>query len=309
MKFPLVGRRLVAALLSTSCGLLSCGPPPPAKVAVKAEPLAASDLLPSDLDFVFRIDSGRVRANPMFTGAFREVASGEGSAGSSGLVRAILPLLEQSRSLTAGGKFMSDGFRGDGVVAIELAATSERARELPFDGEPFRWIPGAPAGIEVLERTVGRREDVAVEVILEHGIVLATLGEADAVLRLVRSGPDADRLDPPARGLVSFAGRLRGAGLSGLPGGDGMLRRIAEGVARFSGTLDASEGFRIEAELFYRDAPSATRGDERAREVLGRLKGMTPPYVELSDSAKLTRTGEMLRITATAPFALFRSMR
>ena len=55
-----------------------------------------------------------------------------------------------------------------------------------------------------------------------------------------------------------------------------MLRRIAEGVARFSGSLDASEGFRIEAELFYRDAPSATLGDERAREVLGRLKGMTP---------------------------------
>ena len=211
----------------------------------------------------------------MFTGAFRDVASGEGSAGSSGLVRAILPLLEQSKSLTAGGKFMSDGFRGDGVVAIELAATSERARELPFDGEPFRWIPGAPAGVEVLERTVGRREDVAVEVILEHGIVLATLGEADAVLRLVRSGPDANRLDPPARGLVSLAGRRR-AGLSGLPGGDGMLRRIAEGVARFSGTLDASEGFQVEAELFYRDAPSATRG-RRAREVLGRLKGMTPP--------------------------------
>ena len=183
MKFPLVGRRLVAALLSTSCGFLSCGPPPPAKVAIKPEPLSASDLLPSDLDFVFRIDSGRVRANPMFTGAFREVASGEGSAGSRRLASLPPRTIEACRWRVPS----AIGF-GDGVVAHggwrRGSRCGCRVRREPLESRARRLASRFWNGQWGAARTLPSKSSSST------GIVLATLGEADAVLRLVRLGPD-----------------------------------------------------------------------------------------------------------------------
>jgi len=272
------------------------------------DPLAPSDLLPNDLDFVVRIDVRRLRNEPVFDDALNRLANASGS----GMMKWVLPVLEPSRAVFVGGRLMEDGFHGDGVVAIE---TSGVGGSEPLGVDPsFRHIAGTPKHVEIFERTTDLRDEAALEVVLAGGgIVLATAAEADAVLRVARSGPDADRLDPPARGLASFAGRVRptapaimsARAASTTPErGAAFLREIGRGLARYTGSIEGGDALHIEAELFYTSADVAAEAAASIRSLVGRL-GQSPGALQsLADSMKLGRDSEVVRLHATVSFAV-----
>jgi hypothetical protein len=299
--------RLVALALVplvVACGASSSATQP-AKYAV--DPLAPSELLPNDLDFVVRIDVRRLRNEPAFDEALGRLANASGS----GMLKWVLPALEQSRALFVGGRLMGDGFHGDGVVAIETSAGGSE----PLGVDPsFRHVAGTPKHVEIFERTTDLRDEAAIEVVLAGGgIVLATAAEADAVLRVARSGPDADRLDPPAHGLASFAGRLRPtapvimpapAALTGPERGAAFLREIGRGLTRYAGSIEGGDALHIEAELFYTSADHAAEAATSVRSLVSRL-GQSPGVLQsLADSVKLGRDSEVVRLRATVPFAV-----
>jgi hypothetical protein len=285
-----------AAAFASLFFVLACGAPAPkARPEPRVELLAPSDLLPNDLDFVVRIDARRLRGEPALDVAARGLAK----TGASAMLRAILPTLERARAIFVGGRLMSDGFHGDGVVAIELAGGGDV--ETNAVDASFRPMKSAPEHVALYERNAASREEAALEVVLEGGgIVLATSAEVDAVLRIVRSGPDADRFDPPARGLASFAGRAPAVTASTTPG----LRRIAQGLARYAGFVDGGDALHVEIELFYASAEAAADAASSARSLLARLAELSAPLRSLADSVQLARDTAVVRLRAAVPFAV-----
>jgi hypothetical protein len=274
-------------------------PAPPRRPKPKVELLAPSDFLTSDLDFVIRIDAQRLRGEPAIDVAARGLAKGEGSS----LLRAILPALEGARAIFFGGRFMTDGFHGDGVVAIEPAAGGAEVEAKPLD-ESFHPVR-SPARLAVFERTTSARDEPALEIVLEGGgVVLATAAEADAVLRIARTGPDAERFDPPARGLASFAGRLAPGEAANAPTKIPTFRRIARGLGRYSGFVEGGDAVHVEIELVYGSPDAAAEAVSAARSLLAALAEATGPLRSLSDSVKLDRQDEIVRARATVPFAV-----
>ncbi len=289
--------RVLALALGIALLAPACKTPLPAKRASvrKIEPREPAEFLPNDLDFVVRIDAARLRKEP----AIDEAARGFAKAGGSNMLRAIVPSLARSRAIFVGARFMPDGFHGDGVVAIDRSPPDEPNEQGPLDAS-FHRIEPSGVGFAIFERATDARDEAALEVELEKGgIVLATLAEADAVLRVARLGSDADRLDPPARGLASFVGKS-----SGPPAGAAILERMARGLQRYTGVVEGGDAIHLEAELVYTTAEAAAEAASVARSILARLADSTGPLRSLSDSVKLANEAEVVRLRAAVPFAL-----
>jgi hypothetical protein len=136
-----------------------------------------------------------------------------------------------------------------------------------------------------------------------RGVLLATAAETDAVLRVLRAGPDDGRLDPPARGLVSFAGRLRGGAPFGGAITSGSLRGLTEGLVGYAGSIEEGESIEIDASFAYASANEASRAEGRAKETAARFVAAGGTLGMMADSVKLTELGSSLRMQVKVPFA------
>jgi hypothetical protein len=249
-----------------------------------------SELFPDDLDLVVRIDAARIRQNPMLAGVVRDLAAKSSTAG---IIASAKNAFGDAAAVWVGTRWMSDGFHGDGIVAVESPPSG--------DARPTETI--ARPRIEVLERPASSRGEPALEVIVQRGgVVLATAAEADAVLRVLRAGPDAGRLDPPARGLLSFAGRIRG-GVALHVTLAAPLRELTDGLIGYAGSLEERDGIEVDASLTYATAARAAAAAEAATRAKKRLGALGEKAKTVADSVKLTEVGSSLQVRASVPFA------
>jgi len=299
-----------ATWLALLFALACCSPNRTASAPSKAglATVAPADLLPADLDFVIRIDAARLREHPLMMGLTKggdarqrdKMLAGDGS----GVVRLILPEIERARSIAMGGRLTADGYKGDGVIAVEQGLGDPPRREFDKDVGLSR-LPTSSRRVELFQRDSAARDEAALYVVLkDKGLVLATAAEVDAVLRVLRDGPDSTRLDPPPRGLVSFAGRFRPGAKPPLPTSALSLREMGTGLVRYSGSLEADDVIRVEAELVYESENQAANAAEVARKVLDRIAPLGPQYGSLADSARLAPVGAVLGLRMSVPFAL-----
>ncbi len=264
--------------------------------APRAAVVTPSDLLPVDLDFVVRVDTERLRKEPAFEEAIRSVTRG----GESGMFRSVLARLEHSRALWVGGRVMSDGFHGDGVMAIEPARTADR-EIAPLDSS-FRPSNERIDNARIFERSTDARDQAVVAIAIDGGgIVLATTAEADAVLRVLRAGPDEGRLDPPARGLVAFASRAPAIALL-------MPNLLAEGFTHGVGSIEGGDAIHLETELAFASPDQAARALSALELAEARLAGAREPWRFMADSMKLAREGNIVRLRVAVPFAIAREL-
>jgi hypothetical protein len=281
------GAQRAAAMLLV-VALASCrAVPAPSEPRLDPRSVTPPELLPDDLDFVVRIDAARIRENPMLTAAVRDLAKASGS----GMLDSVKSAFEDATAIWIGTRWMSDGFHGDGVLAIERVPGSD-----PRSTAPER-------DIAVIERPVRGRGDAALEIVLRgRGVVLATAAEADAILRVMRTSPDRSRLDPPAQGLVSFAGRMR-------PGtpidvvAQSTLRELMQGLVGYTGSIEDRAAIEVEASLSYRSATDAKRAADKAKDAVARLGAIEGTLGTVANSVKLTEIGSSLRVRAEVPFA------
>jgi hypothetical protein len=284
-----VRARLVLLLAIAGCG--AAPPRSPARPAIAS----VTDLLPSDLDVVVRLDVRRLRAEPAFDGAERKLAEAAGSS----MLRRILPALEGARAVWIGGRIMPDGFHGDGVVAIEANSSGGNVDSTLADPS-LRRLGGAPEHVQLFERSTDARDEAALEVWLDDGgILLATPAEVDAVLRIVRAGADASRLEPPLRGLASFAGRSRRSTREA-----GIVRAITNGLASYTGSIDGGDAVHLETDLVYESPGDAARAAASLRSLVARLAVDRGPLRSLADSMNLAENAQVVRVRASVPFAV-----
>jgi hypothetical protein len=285
------------------CSLFSCGGSHVGVAnATSASVVAAADLLPCDLDVVLRIDWPRLRSSPLYA-RMGEAISGKGLAK---LVR-LGPVLDDARAVIVGMRIMSDGVHGDGVLVIEGENTALDPNDvLRADGSAeFRRLPDL-RGMSVFERQGDvQRGDAALVVILPHrGILIATPAESDALRRTVRSGADVDRLELPARGLVSFGGRVRQGGTTLLDGAGGrFLLRISDGLGGVSGSVDVSggSGLSLEADLVYADVASAEKGRDAMRAAGVALESLGPWARAFARSLDVSRRDRLVTVKGGIP--------
>jgi hypothetical protein len=294
--------------------LVSCGSTRTAGVPSRAEIASASpaDLLPADLDFVVRIDTVRLREHPLMM-AFAKggdvylhdtMLAGDGS----GVLRLVLPEIEQARSIVIGGRLTAEGYKGDGIIAVVQGPGDAPRRKFADDADLSR-LRSTSRRIELYQRSSATRDEAALYVVMEgKGLLLATPAEMDAVLRVLRDGPDSGRLEPPPRGLVSFAGRFRPGDKPPLVGGAVSLRDVGAGLVRYAGSIEADDVLRIEAELTYQSDKQATLAAEVARKVLDRVALLGRDFGSLSDSARLAPVGSVVGLRLAVPFALITRM-
>jgi hypothetical protein len=315
--------RLGAALLVLA--FAGCRPSPaPSSPRVESwRAVSPSELFPDDLDFVARIDAARIRQNPMLSGVVSDLAK----TSRSEMLASVKTAFGEASAVWIGTRWMSDGFHGDGILAIEgmpggdvhpttLEDATRGAGDNGAGPSALLAREGDPSGIrasrrvavplreaDVFERSASSRGEAVLEVVLRgRGLVLATAAEADAVLRVMRSAPDEGRLDPPARGLLSFAGRLRdGAPFAAAP--SGALRELTEGLVGYVGSIEERDAIEVEASLSYASAKEAGRAAERAKEAALRLAAAGGSLRTMADSMQLTEVGSSLRVRVTVPFA------
>ena len=313
--------RLGGALLFLGCALAAChGAPAPSEPRIGRAPATSlAELFPDDLDFVVRIGAARIRQNPALAGVVRDIAKQQPSE----LLASMQSSLGEAAAVWVGTRWMSDGFHGDGVVAIETPPGSEApplsTREAPswrsvaIAGPPAR---GAPH-VDVFERAAKGRADAVLRVVMEgRGVLLATAAEADAVTRVLYAGPDPKRLEPPERGLLSFAGTSRVASPLEATVARGTLRELTQGLVGYAGVLDeareddrvdpggaSAEGLELDASLTYSSAIDATRAAERAKELAARLRLAGGSLGSMANSMRLTEVGNSVQVRLKVPFA------
>jgi len=289
-----------AAALLLASSLIACRGPASASEpsAPRSRSIMPSELFPDDLDLVVRIDAARIRQNPMLTGVVRDLAK----SSTAEILASAKNALGDATAVWVGTRWMSDGFQGDGVVAVEAPPGSD-IRDAPRSGG-VRRVPVPWPGIDVFERTASSRSEPALEVIVEsRGVVLATAAEADAVLRVLRAGPDGGRLDPPARGLVSFAGRVRGGEILRATAAVGALRALTDGLIGYAGSLEERDAIEVEASLTYVSPDRAAAAAEAGRRTAKRLAAAGGKTEKVADSIWLTEVRSSLQVRASVPFA------
>jgi hypothetical protein len=286
--------RLVALAL-----LAACGRPPKTEVArARPSPIAARDLLSVDLDFVVRVDVTRLRATPDFPRMLERWPVGEGPR----MFRKLRARVKGATALELGGRLFADGFRGDAILVIEGEATDEAP-----DAD-FRPVVSPRSDVRLFERidSAAPAADRAEPVLEAHcgggGVAIATAAEADAVLRILREGPDSARVEPPAHGMLSFAGRAPTGEIAA--DGKSAWAKLARGLRKFEGSIDLVDGIETEIDLGYASAEDAAEALAVAHTFVGRLELGEKPLRALADSIRLSPREDTLGVRFKVPLDL-----
>jgi hypothetical protein len=259
----LSSRRVTLRFVASFAALvfaISCGgeqKQPPAAPALTS-PL---DAVPPDLDWVVRLDLGRIYA-ALGTDAVKALREKAPSGSSDGAVVFLTDALERSRVVVVAARYESGGFR-DFVAVLEgdFRGLDPRryAAEPPFQaavdlgGDVRRWDRKKPKARSDVARLYARGDEL---------VIAATEAELDGVEAVVERGAPSNPLKPRERGVVSLAVRARSfAAGERFP----LLGAMFQSVRGAEGFVDThGDGFRVEA-----SCELGTEADaKRARDLL-----------------------------------------
>jgi hypothetical protein len=292
MRLSGVPRRLGAGLAVCFCaGLGGCAasrPPPPSAPALSAP----NDAIPPDLDLVVRVDLAKVRAalGPEGVAALRRGAASAAGADTGGdffvraLAQADVACLALRPELVPGEAdnvlVLSGHFRD---LDVEQSLRKDGwSSPLDLGGAVFRYErPGK----------VSRSSALRAYEFGDEALVFVSPAEVDSVEAVLEHGLGPSALKPEARGVLSFAARLRG--LRGRFGAryPSVARALAD-ARRVEGTVDSTLnglGLEVSLEFGSNDDASAAVGElERIRAALAGGEGK---MATVASSAKLEAVG------------------
>ena len=254
-------------MLAATLGLAGCIPPQQTHKPEAEKPWrpALSQLMPADVDVVMRVDWARARHEHVDDPLLALLKA----AGLSASVReTITGCLQRASSVRLGARLGPSGLDGDVVVVLSGLGTS---REVTPCGAKGWKRTGERGGLRVYEPTVPAVERTAAALILrsETGeLALVTPGQIDALLRLLRDGPDEASLTAGGDGIVVVETRVNEVMLperwrAQAPSMAAILRGLVRGTVRVS----AGEPLRVRAMLTYTDAEAAIAAGERVKAV------------------------------------------
>ncbi|MBW2524958.1 MAG: hypothetical protein JRI23_12310 [Deltaproteobacteria bacterium] len=288
----------LAALLACACGRTVphggevVGAPPPTPPPPPATP-SGPDLLPRDLDLVLRVDLAQMRR-------------GLGEGPSEELTRRALqeadPEAIVRRTLARAdavwvGLRVGSLFEGDRVLVVDAPPGT-------VEPDPIAWSP-RPGGDDEVQQydaaTRPPRSGTARILILDDGTALfVSPVELDAVDRVLRDGPDAERGQPEARGLVSLDWRVQPPGVA-LQNRFPSLAALMRGVRRVRATVTmGGNELELEGRLICHSETSAGKV-QRFLETFANTARQIERYEPLLRSLELRQAGNSVQVRWTLP--------
>lgn len=283
-------------MLAASVGACASAPTSPKKgerPPQLSRELGATDLLPADLDVVFRIDVARIKAGlgPAFAESLAERAA------------------EQSRD-----GFIAEAMsRADTVwIGLRLADIDAGDRVLIAEGktgeihiEPSEWAEvkaGATIeGVHILDRRGALPRAATGRIVLASDRLIAFVSpaEVDAVSRLLKNGADEGHGDPAAVGLVSVD--VRGHRLPpALEKKYPSIGAVIAGIAKIRGSAAMGDSAVIvNLEVFARSEPDAQRAEKFL--VTVRDAALNTRYAEVMKTVSIERAGATIHLKANVP--------
>jgi hypothetical protein len=241
--YPAVVRGSALAVVALSLFGTACGGDrraPPGAPAV-ASPV---DVVPPDLDWVLRLDVGRVHAalGKTVVASLRQKAL---ESRAEGAQLFLMDALERARVVVVATRYERGEF-ADFVIALDgdfkgldpraYAAEPPWQRPLDLGGDVRRWDRKKPKARSDVMRLYGRSNEL---------FVAATEAELDSLEAVIEEGASPNLLKPQERGFLSAAVRTR----LELPSDRfPELARALAGVRSVEGFVDThGDGFRVEA--------------------------------------------------------------
>ncbi len=290
---------LVLSLVVLACA--SCGSPPKpiGGRALTGSPLERdvdpTDLLPSDLDLVVRIDVGRMR-------------SGIGPAAADAISRRALeggdePELREALACAEVvwvATHAAEASEGDRVIVVEgrrcmpelPAARWERVRSANGKVRIFDRRDEAPRAGAARIMNLGNRATVFVSPV-----------ELDAVKRVLDAGPDERRGNPAAEGLVSVDLRARPLAPA-LAKKYPSIGAVLGGIERVRGTAALGDaGLKIDAEVVGR-TPAGAALAAKFLSALRETLTASPRFGDAVKDAQVEQVEKRVNVKLTLPSKL-----
>ena len=301
------GRPLAVALAAAlAAAPLGCGTEVPAggvprtpasKPALRQRVSEATDLLPADLDLVVRVDLSRVRSS-LGPEPSADLIDRALHGGGEGLLRRALAAAE----VVWLGLRVADFEAGDRVLVVRMLAT--RPPEKPPQPDEVAWT-ASTTDVDGVKRyrakvTPGRGETERVFMFDERTAVFVSPVESMSVERILRRGPDAERGQPEARGLLSLDYRPRRLSLE-IAQRFPSLSGLVAGVIRMGATVDISgERLELSGSIHCRSAGAAAKL-LRFLETIRDASARRPRFEELMAGLELSRQDATLYVAWRLP--------
>jgi hypothetical protein len=297
------GRLLLLALLATSCI------PPRHGKAVRPDRswTRPEHLLPTEVNLVARVDWKRATA----LGAREHVFAYARALGfDQRLLDPLQGCLAEGETVWIGMRITREGFVGDALVIVQ--GPLDKA-EIPCGAKGWR-DAGNARETGLFEPAAPQTERRAPGLLARDptGLVLtASTGQMDAVLRILRSGPDQDRLDPSSEPLVAVEARLGPDAIpDGLRGKSPPLADLARGLDHARLNVDIAPGsgaaapstVKVRVALTYDDAPRAKgAGELLAKLRAGLLNDTKPDWQAAAKSAHASVLDNVVKLSFEVP--------
>ena len=283
--------------------LVGCTAKPAPKAPQDGWTPGLEQLVPAGADLVARIDWKRARE----ADATEQVVVALRDAGvSAAVLDAVEGCLSDADMLRLAFRLGPDGLNGDVMAVVTGGAKPSSSTQVPCGAKGWKHV-GTTRHLDVFEPTTPSSDRSAGAMMLrsrEGAVAVVTPGQVDALLRVLRTGPDADRLEAVGQGVLVLEGRIREAMLpepwtSRAPS----LAGVAKGILQQRISVQV-RGDRIElrARLTYADKPTAEQAGERLRDVRNALlESEREVFRAVAKSMHATLQGDLLRLEVAIP--------
>jgi len=299
---PLLAGWVLVVLGAAGCGpVVPSGGVPQGQPSASAAPTAAkrtveaTDLIPQDLDLVIRVDLAQVRESLGPEPSKELMGRAIEEAGTEGIVHQALA---EADAVWLGLR-LSDFETGDRVMVV-------RAHDEPITPDPIAWTQrqGIVDGVTIYDpKTPAERSGTGRILRLgKRDTVFVSPVEIMAVERVLQRGPDPDRGQPEARGLMSLD--YRGRRLSpGLENRFPSLAALVAGVERVNAAIEVT-GHRLDLEGRIRcKTPKAAGKVVRFLETIRDVGARRERYQELLAALAIERTAATVQLRWRLPRA------
>lgn len=222
---------------------------------------------------------------------------------SDALLDTVQPCLEQASDATIALRLGPHGLDGDTLLRIRVPGDS--ATGVPCGASGWKRT-GSSGGVEVFEPELAERRRTAPAMMFRDrsgNVLVATAGQLDTVLRLIRQGPDADALEPPTDSMVGVAARIDEAQLPATwREASPTLTELARGLSRMDLRVDAGDKVDVRASIHYADSSFAQLASEKLRRVHDALLGSDREALRrAAQLAHAARHGDEVRLELSLP--------
>lgn len=294
-------RRLLCWGACVALAVCGCGGAPAQTVQQPARSQAfhsLAQLMPADLDALIRLDWRRMEREDYDSYAHELLKS----------LHFPEPLWQQAQDCARGARALWLGMRlgdrgldGDTVIVIEDADA-----KLADKCAPKGWREVGRVGhIQVFgpPRPEQSRGKLAMAIASDRDWMLVSPGQADAVLRVLRNGPDAHRLEAPDEALVGLAARLDERRMpQAWRRSHPNLVLLGQGLVLVRGKLDVRDQLGVQLSLQYEQPHDAEQAGKRLQQLRrAMLESGKAAARNVLQSAHAQIAGELLTITVGRP--------